>query len=211
MASGVYGCDQCGRLLAEWVVESGLTLNHQGKNYCRLCYAELRQAGRVKPHKDDQKLIRTVSKEHGQLPSESGVVQIRKTPGETWVEANCPSCRRPIRAQLRSRSKVAAACMGCRAHLEITPSGVSWVRTARLGIVNNIASRLGMQPRDVDNVLKFFFDEVAAQMAEGRYMTFREFGSLRVLPDDGPKGIKVDFSPSKFLIDSVKERRVRRG
>jgi hypothetical protein len=202
----MYGCHRCARLLAGWVVDSGLTLNHQGKNYCRFCYVQLRQEGKIPAHKDDKEFLVRVAREQRSPSSSRTVKAIRD--GQ-WVTGQCPSCQAPVRFQLAPRRKMNYACTKCRAHLEISAGLIQWVRAAQFSMVNNIAYRLGIRPRQVESVLQFFFDELAGQLAEGRYVTFRDLGSLQARPSEKPNAVGVDFVPSQVLLQSIVDRRAR--
>jgi nucleoid DNA-binding protein len=49
----VLRCAACQRLISKWVADLGYTINHGNKNYCRFCYVQLRNAGKIHANGDD--------------------------------------------------------------------------------------------------------------------------------------------------------------
>lgn len=76
----------------------------------------------------------------------------------------------------------------------------------RAGLVHEVATRLGMKPRRVDDVLTTAFEAIAAFVAEGRNITISNFGTFRAV--DEPE--RVGHNPQTGGRVRIAARRVAR-
>ncbi|MCW8131490.1 MAG: hypothetical protein KIS92_14165 [Planctomycetota bacterium] len=207
MSTQVVGCHNCRRLLMEWVVESGLTLNHQNRNYCRFCYSELRMAGKLDAHGDDSGLLTAVLQEIT-ATKQDGKKQPR------YVAHACPACSARFRVRMGKQKKVEGLCPKCGAYLSIEADKVKALGV-RAQIVRSVSQRMGVPPESVDQMLRFFFDELSAQLAERPFLALPDLGNFRVFCND--KGVAFDastvditFRPSSKLLKRIVERQKTR-
>lgn len=57
MGSSKMTCGKCGRSIAPWVAETGLTLHHDGNDFCRFCYVELRRQNKISARGEDRRTV----------------------------------------------------------------------------------------------------------------------------------------------------------
>lgn len=191
-----------------WVADSGLTLDRDGRNYCRFCYAELRNSGSLKKRQEDSHLLDAVKRENSRE-----LAAVKSVTG-SGVLRKCPCCSHKLRIRKRSAQPIKkrmAACPVCRAMLEIHADRIQWSRATRMHMMNSVAYRLGLSPATVEDVVHFFFDELAAQMAEGKYVPFKELGSFSIVTDakspaGSVKGVKIGFASSKQFRKLIQDR-----
>lgn len=209
MAASKITCHNCQRLIAPWVADAGVTLNHQGRDFCRFCYAELRSAGRVVPRGDDAGLLAAVNRELSEAPSKSGARRTAAT-SPSIVAGECPSCHAHFTVDLGPRATVEGSCPSCRTFLEIGKGKVKQLSVRKL-MVRSISQRCGQPPELVGQMFDFFIDELAAQMAERPFMYFGELGNFRVQGLNRgapvkPREVDVIFRPNRRLIERIVDR-----
>lgn len=195
MATQTRRCDSCRRLISHWVKELGFTIGYNGKSYCRFCYVRMRDAGKLRPRKDDAAFLAGITWELELIKEIKSKRLTVKQVGQ------CPACQSNLSFNLRGQGKAEGICPKCNRHIQMLQSGKIRLVPDRASLISAVNSRMGTQPKSVENVYAYLIDEIAARLSEHPIVGIPELGSFHTKSSGSQ--VEIKFNPSRRLRERV--------